>query len=125
MAANPPESAVIYALATAAVSALVTWLAMRRKMSGSISTTDADRLWSQNEKLIDAYQTDNGHLRDRLAAQDVRMGLQDEKIWKLTERENICMAENAELKRRQERLERMLKVDIGASTEAEFAPEEL
>lgn len=71
-------------LLTGAITGLVTWSVAARKIeaeaavaakkiafdsalaSGQISTTDADRLWEQNDRLIQALTQDNGGLRSRV-----------------------------------------------------------
>lgn len=71
------ESALV---ATAAVSAaaggglghLLTFLTARRQHSGNVETTDADRLWDANEKLLNAYVGDNQRLRERLDEMEAR-----------------------------------------------------
>jgi len=97
-------SAVMGALATVG-AAFATWHIGRLRMSGSVKTTDAERLWAQNEKLLDAYQADNNHLRDRLEKQEQR-------LWDVTERERQCAERYTQLERKHEQLERMLRVDI-------------
>lgn len=116
-----PDAAAMYALVAGAISALCTWAVTRRQMSGSVATTNADRLWAQNEALIKVLQTDNNHLRDRLQQQDQRIAKQEEKLWELTTRERECAQVSADQARKIERLERMLKVDIGASTESDIS----
>lgn len=107
-------------LGAAVISAILSWVIARRRMSGTVATTDADRLWAQNEKLLGAYQEDNRHLRDRVSAQEARLAQQEQKMWELTSRERECAETSARQAMQIGRLERMLKVDIGANTEAEF-----
>lgn len=50
----------------AIATALVTWAIATRTKSGRVATTDADRLWEQNGKLITALTQDNAGLRSRV-----------------------------------------------------------
>jgi septal ring factor EnvC (AmiA/AmiB activator) len=48
------------------LGALLAYLLGVRLHSGRVSTTDADRLWEQNDKLIEALGRDNQELRQRV-----------------------------------------------------------
>lgn len=60
------DQSVIVGLASAAVAAIASWFVARRATSGNVANTNADRLWDQNQKLLQAYIDDNANLRDRV-----------------------------------------------------------
>lgn len=103
-----------------AFASAATYLVARRQHSGTVATTDADRLWAQNDKLIDAYAKDNEHQRSVIESLRSTVTEQDRRIWEMAQRERECNEKNFHLEKKMERLERMLKVDISASTEAEI-----
>lgn len=60
------EFGAITAVAGAAFGAMLSYLVATRQSSGRVATTDADRLWDQNQVLIAAYVTDNTRLREQV-----------------------------------------------------------
>lgn len=52
--------------ASGMLGALLAYMLSVRIHSGQVSTTDADRLWHQVNKLTDALMTENANLRQRV-----------------------------------------------------------
>lgn len=117
---DPTIAAALAAAVAGALGALgggrITWRIAQRKMSGNVNTSDADRVWEQTNKLISAYADDNAHLRERLTELDRR-------LWDMTKAERECSERYGELEKKYERLERMLKIDLGANNEADISAE--
>lgn len=65
--------AALAGLGGSGVGGLTAWTVAVRRMSGNVSTSDADRVWEQTNKLISAYADDNSHLRERLNQLDKRL----------------------------------------------------
>lgn len=61
------------ALGAGGLGAILAYVTTRRRTSGEVRTTDADRLWTQNDKLIEAYAKDNHLLRERVALAESRL----------------------------------------------------
>lgn len=64
---------IVAALGAGGFGALLTYLIARRRTSGAVATSDADRLWLQYDKLLDGYARDNNSLRDRLTHTENRL----------------------------------------------------
>lgn len=89
------------------LGAVLAYLLGVRLHSGRVATTDADRLWKQNDRLITALADDNGNLRQRV--HEVETANRD-----LERRVAASEAAERECSARAERLERELTALKGA-----------
>ena len=94
------------ALGAGGLGAFLTYLAARRRTSGQVATTDADRLWAQNDKLIETLRTDNSDLRARL-------GIVDGRMLALENANRECMRREEVLTARLQAAEDMLRAKTG------------
>ena len=124
---NPIVATALIGAIAGLATAIVTWGIAKRTTSGNVETTDADRLWEQNGKLIDALTEDNAGLRNRLQARDVEVETMRERMVMLemrqhqselaesecNDRANKLAVEVSRLQERATELEKALKIANG------------
>lgn len=105
------ETSVLIPLATglaAIAGAWFTYLLALRRASGRVSTTDADRLWKQNEKLIEALTHDNQSLRNRIDSLVEQNDILRQRCYTLEQRQQQSELAESECLERADRLLRKI-----------------
>ena len=92
-------------IAIALITALATYLALLRKTSGRISTTEADKLWDEAADLREVYRAEIAELREEIERLEKEVEKCEQAFRELKRENDALHRENALLLKRVEDIE--------------------
>jgi len=106
---SPSIWVAFFALIAAIVSPLITYIAANRKLSGKISTSEAESLWAESASIREDYRTRLDQANKRITDLEMRFTESDQRGNEL-ERQNIELI--SELSRKDRTLESVREENV-------------
>lgn len=94
------DPSILIPIGVALVTGVVTYLTALRKMSGRVSTTNADALWAEAGKMREAQEREIQRSRERQDSSDDRTRELEKRVASLEGRNNELERENYELRKK-------------------------